>query len=113
MLVLSENKTVHSSTHILKAVFTQLLGEKQRTQHSKPHKPTEHLLHFLNIHHAKYKDKLVKNKVPELVPHVLLFDFVQSTKHKGVEGLRQKKEETTSHIQNSLQGDCVCICVCV
>ena len=89
-------------TYELKSVFTQLLSEQQSAEHSKPHTPTQHLLHLLDVHNSKDKDELVEDKVPELVSHVLFFDSLQVTKHNGVDELGQEEETATEHVQNSL-----------
>ena len=68
-------------THKLKSILAQLLCEQQRTQHSKPHTPTQHLLHLLNVHDTKHKDELVEDKVPEFVPHVLFLHPLESSEH--------------------------------
>lgn len=43
----------------------------EKAEHRKPAAPQNHFIHVLHIHHTKDEDKLVEDKVPELVLHVL------------------------------------------
>jgi hypothetical protein len=90
--------TTPHPTHQLEAIFTELLGQGKSAQNSEPHAPAQHLGHLLHIHHTKHKDELVEDKVPELVPHVLVLNVLELPKDEGVDELSEEEEEAAAHI---------------
>ncbi len=59
-------------------------------------------MHLLNIHNTKHKDELVEDKVPELVPHVLVFHVLEGAEDQGMDDLGQEEEAAAGHVQDSL-----------
>ncbi len=87
----------------MEAILAKLLCQQKCTEDSKPHTPTQHLRDLLDIQHPKHKDELVEDKVPELVPHVLVLNVLELAEDEGVDEPDHKEEAAACHVQDSLQ----------
>lgn len=95
---------LHYFTHKLKPVLAELFCEQEGAQNGEPNTPAQHIWYLLHIHHAKDKDELVEDKVPELVPHVLVLQVVELAKDEGVQESGDEEETAAGHVQDRLHG---------
>ena len=87
----------------METIFAELLSQQKCAEDSEPHTPAKHLRNLLHVHHPKDKDELVEDKVPELVPHVLVLEVLELAEDDGVDEPDQQEEAAAGHVQDGLQ----------
>jgi hypothetical protein len=58
-------------TYIFKTILAQLSHEMEKANGGEPANPQDNLVQILHIYDAEHENKLVEDKIPKLIFHVL------------------------------------------